>query len=238
MKPSPFRIIVAALALVAVMVAVPASQLAIAQDSTPASTPGVLGDPVDVTVKSDIGKVEVPEGATSFTIDGTQSSASYETRENLSSIGDNDVKGTTNAVAGMLIFDADGVPLAGSRIDVDLRTLATDQAKRDGQVQKVLDTANNPVGTFVVTSVEGLDGALPDGEEVHFTLIGNVTLHGVTKSVAWDATAKLDGDAITGVATTTITFADFDIEKPIIGPVVSIDDNLKLTINLVANKDA
>src|SRR3712207_8409756 len=40
-------------------------------------------------------------------------------------------------------------------------------------------------------------------EEVTFTLIGDLTIHGVTKPVSWDVTAKLDGDTLTGSAATT-----------------------------------
>jgi polyisoprenoid-binding protein YceI len=89
------------------------------------------------------------------------------------------------------------------------------------------------LATFILTSVEGLDQPL-GSEAGTFTLIGDLTIHGVTKAVSWSATAKLDGDTLTGSASTTFNMADFDIQPPKVGPVVSLDENVKLEADITA----
>ena len=65
-------------------------------------------------------------------------------------------------------------------------------------------------------------------------LVGNLTIHGVEKQVSWDTTVTLVDGVITGTATTQVTFDEFEIEKPVIGPVMSIEDEVDLTIDIVA----
>ncbi len=172
-----------------------------------------------------------------FTIaaDG-DSTASYTAHEVLSGQGSKDPVGTTAGVIGTILLGDDSTPITCSTFYVDLRTLTTDDDRRDNQVQKVLETSEYPLGTFVVTSVEGLDGSLTDGKEHTAKLIGDLTVHNVTKTVSWDAKITLDGDKLTGTATTSITFQDFGMEPPVFGPVASMQDDLQLAMNLVATK--
>lgn len=196
----------------------------------------VTGTPAAETCVMDANNV--PEAASSagsvFTLDGNASTASYSVQEVLTGQGDVNAVGTTNALIGTILLDESGAPVPCSVVYVDLRTLTTDEDRRDNQVQKVLETSTYPLGTFIVTGVEGLDGALNDGQEHSFTIIGELTIHGVTKQTTWDATAKVDGATMTGTATTTITFGDFGMEAPVFGPVASIEDEFQLSIDLTA----
>jgi polyisoprenoid-binding protein YceI len=173
--------------------------------------------------------------AFTFAVDAAQSTARYRAMEELSGIGANEAVGETQAIIGTLLFDNSYVPLAGSRIDVDLRTLVSDESRRDNFLyDNVLETGEFPLATFIVTGVAGLDAGLPDGEEVTFQLVGDLTLHGVTNPATWEVTAKRDGDSVTGSANTSFVLDDYEMEKPIVGPVVSIDDEIKLEIDVVA----
>ncbi|MGC4108427.1 MAG: YceI family protein [Thermomicrobiales bacterium] len=182
----------------------------------------------------------VPEAASTagsvFTVDAASSQASYSVQEVLTGQGDATALGTTNALIGTILLDDAGTPVPCSVVYVDLRTLTTDEDRRDNQVQKVLETSTYPLGTFIVTGTEGLDGAVNDGQEHTFKLIGDLTVHGVTKQTTWDATVKVDGDTLTGTATTTITFGDFGMDAPVFGPVASIEDEFQLSINISATK--
>jgi len=198
------------------------------------ATPGILGTAVATECKTDLGTSEVPDGATGYTVDSEKSEARYKVEEELAGQGTNEAVGTTNAVIGTILIDKDGKPLPCSRFDVDLRTLQTDEAKRDARVQEALDTSEYPVATFIVTDVQPASD-LKDGEAVDVTLIGNLELHGVSQQVSWTGTVTKDGDSISGTATTTVSFDAYDITKPVIGPVMSIDDTLTLEIDLVAN---
>ncbi len=171
-------------------------------------------------------------------VDPAQSEARYIAQEELANIGANTAIGATNTIQGAFLFDADGNPIACSTIYVDVRTFVSDSSKRDNYLRgNTLQSDQYPLAEFVVTEVQ--DFTMPaDGEETTFTLVGNFTLHGVTRSMAWEVTASRDGDTMTGTAKTEFDMADFAIEKPIVGSVLSIDDVVQLEIDLVAANSA
>ncbi|MGN6483946.1 MAG: YceI family protein [Thermomicrobiales bacterium] len=198
----------------------------------------VTGTPAAETCTMDSNNV--PEAASTagsvFSVDAASSTASYTVQEVLTGRGDTTAVGTTSALIGTILLDDAGKPIPCSVVYIDLRTLKTDEDRRDNQVQNVLETSTYPLGTFIVTGTEGLDGAVNDGQEHTFKIVGDLTIHGVTKQTTWDATVKVDGNTMTGKATTTITFADFGMEAPVFGPVASIEDEFQLSIDLTATK--
>lgn len=204
--------------------------LAAAQESTP----GVIGDPTANECVTDLGTTEVPENASGYVINSEESQASFTVTEELAGQGLNDAVGTTNAVIGTIVIDNDGNPLICSRIDVDLRTLVTDESRRDARIQDALNTSDHPVATFIVTEITSLDGSLEDGNETELTLVGNLTINGVEKQVSWHAMVTLEDGTVTGSATTLIRFDDYGVNKPVMGPVMSIEDEVTLIIDIVA----
>lgn len=210
-----------------------------AQEATPTVTPGVLETEADETLcAADTTETPTPDPASvaeTFTIVSDESAVRYRAQEEFASIGATEAVGETNAFIGQLLFDAAGQPIACSRFDADLRTLTSDKAKRDNYLyNNTLETEQFPLASFVLSEVQGLDAPLTDGEEATFTMIGNLTLHGVTREVAWEATAVRDGDTITGDAWTTFEMPEFDIEPPVVGPVVSLDESVRLEVDLTA----
>lgn len=134
---------------------------------------------------------------------------------------------------------ADGTPLPCSRFDVDLRTLTSDEARRDNFLyDNTLKTGTYPLATFVLASIEGLDGPLAEGQATELTLVGNLSVHGVTKLIAWDATVTLDGDTLAGSAGTTFRMDDFAMKGPVVGPVMWVDETIALEIDLSAARVA
>jgi polyisoprenoid-binding protein YceI len=178
----------------------------------------------------------VAEAALVYTVDGEQSLATYTVMEELASIGANEVNGTTSAIIGSILFDEDGTPLSCSNFAVDMRTMQTDESRRDNYLREnTLESDTFPFATFVVASVEGVDGPVVEGEAAALQLTGDLTIHGVTKTVTWEAEVTREADTLTGTATCTFLIEDFGMEKPIVGPVVGIDDEVTLTIDIVAN---
>lgn len=208
---------------------------ALAQEGTPpaATAPGVLA-----TSAADLDcEATPPSPAEAFAIVGEASEARYRAQEELASIGATEAVGRTNAFVGQILFGEDGLPLACSRFDVDLRTLQSDSARRDNYLyDNTLETGEFPLATFVVTAVEGLDGPLAEGTETDFTMIGNLSLHGETRLVAWETTATRDGDALIGTAATTFAMPDFAIKPPVVGPVVSLDETVALEVDIAAER--
>lgn len=187
----------------------------------------------------------LPEGTdakTIYAIVPEEPTARYRAQEELAQVGQNEAVGETQAIAGQIGFDAEGKPVPCSRIDVDLRTLKSDQAWRDNYLYKnTLETETYPLATFVLREVQGLNGPLAEGKEVPLTLIGDLTMHGVTKTVAWQGKAMLQGDTptgeiMTGEAVTEFDMPDFAIEPPRVPVVLSLNERVRLEIDLTATK--
>ena len=177
-------------------------------------------------------------GVLTFDINSELSEAAYFVEEELATIGlPSTAKGATNAVTGTLHISADGTTLATdqtSSFTVDLTGLTSDEDRRDQRVQEALDTGAYPASTFTVTSVIGYDPSIAEGEEQSLQLTGTLDLHGVPKEVTWEVKAYREGNAISALATVTISFADFDITAPTFQGLVSISDEATLQVQLIA----
>ncbi|HEU5434208.1 MAG TPA: YceI family protein, partial [Thermomicrobiales bacterium] len=217
-RPRPLLL---ALALAA-MTGLSSGGSAVAQDATP----GVLVEtPAAISCEAGTpgASAATPApAAETFTVVSADSTARYRAQEELAGRGANEAVGQTDAVIGAVLFDAAGKPMPCTRFAVDLRTLKSDEARRDNYLYKnTLETEKYPLAVFIVTRVEGLAAPLPQDKPVAFKMIGNLTMHGQTKAVVWDATATMKGDELTGSAHTTFTMDQFDIEPPTVGPVLA-----------------
>lgn len=216
------------------------AQPAVAQNATSTAatgTPGVIGTPPATSTCSATATPDASTIATTYTIANGSSNAQYEAEEQLAGKGANTAIGKTNAFIGSFYFDKSGKPIACSRWYVDLRTLKSDEARRDNFLySNTLETETYPLATFTLTSVDGLTAPLADGKETSLTLVGELNLHGVTKLVSWSAKVTLKGDEIIGTADTSFDMPDFNIQPPRVGPVLSLDEHVKLHVDIVAKK--
>ena len=94
------------------------------------------------------------------------------------------------------------------------------------------------MATFVPTGVQGLPTPLPKSGQAVFQLMGDLTVHGVTKPVTWQVTAQFEDASVSGTATTGVNITDFGMTPPKLGPVLSIEDALNLELAFTANRDA
>ncbi len=159
----------------------------------------------------------------------------YRVREQLVGLSfPNDAVGATGAVEGAVTFDAQGRVLPGeSRVTVDLRTLRSDEARRDNYVRRnTLETERFPTVTFVATEARRLPFPLPPTGSVPFELVGDLTVKDVTRRVTWDATASFDGPRVTIRARTAFRFGDFGLRIPRVSVVLSVEDDIKLEADL------
>jgi polyisoprenoid-binding protein YceI len=156
--------------------------------------------------------------------------ARYRVREQLAGFDlPNDAVGTTTAIQGRVTLAEDGALVPGSsRFVIELATLETDQGMRDNYVRRrTLRTDSFPAAVFVPTGVRGAAVPPADGE-VTFQLVGELTLVGETRVVVWDVTARLEGGAVVGTATTRFRFDEFGIPVPSVRRVLSVDDDIRL----------
>jgi len=161
------------------------------------------------------------------------SEASYSIREQLARLSfPSDAVGKTQAVSGSITVNADGsIDSSKSKFTVDVSTLKSDEAMRDGYVSRaILQTKQYPQVVFVPTAAEGLPATLPTSGAVTFKVTGNLTIKDVTKPVTWDVTGSVANGEATGTATTTFTFEDFNLTQPRVPVVLSVVD--KITLNM------
>lgn len=164
--------------------------------------------------------------------------AQYLVKETLARVGlPSDAKGETKDVDGSVHFDPDGKIISDeSLITVNLKSLRSDSGRRDNFVRKnTFETNRFPTAEFRPTDTYGLPWPLPDVGETSFKLRGDMTIHGVTTPIEWGVTAKFNETSITGLADTTFTFADFDMTKPLVAIVLSVEDNIRLKLHFTAS---
>ncbi len=145
-----------------------------------------------------------------------------------------DAVGRTKNVSGAIAIDpATGkVDASQSKFTVNIASLATDVSLRDGFIKRsVLTTDQFPNATFVVKEIKGLATPLPTSGDVQFQVVGDLTVRDVTKPITWDVTGKVDGNTVTGLATTAFKFGDFNLTQPRVPSVLSIEDNIRLEID-------
>lgn len=110
-----------------------------------------------------------PKG-TRYAVVADQSKASYTANEKFANRQlPNDAVGTTSAVQGELILD--GGALQPSKVTVDLRTLKSDEPRRDSRLlTQGLESQKYPFAEFTVKGAEGGVTIPSDGKEVSFKL--------------------------------------------------------------------
>jgi polyisoprenoid-binding protein YceI len=165
----------------------------------------------------------------------------YRVREQLVGLSfPNDAVGATSAVEGAIAFDPQGRLLLGdSRFTVDLRTLRSDEARRDNYLRRnTLETDRYPTVTFVPTEARGLPTPLPATGSVPFELVGDLIIKDVARRVTWTATGTFEGARVSVRARTAFRFGDFGLRVPRVSVVLSVEDVIKLEADLVLRRGA
>jgi polyisoprenoid-binding protein YceI len=143
-----------------------------------------------------------------------------------------------SGATGTFLLTNDGTFSADSKITFDLTTLASDQPNRDSSVKRdTLQTGQFPKAELVPTKTSGLTLPMPTSGEFTFKLMGQMTIHGKTKDVTFDVSAKRAGNDLTATATASPSwkFGDFGMSAPSVSfRVVSVVDEIRVVIDLVA----
>lgn len=177
--------------------------------------------------------------AVRYTVVPERSEARYRIREQLAGLNfPNDAVGSTRAIEGGIALDAQGRVVVGqSRFTVDLRTLTSDQARRDSYVRRnTLETERHPMAVFVPTEARGLTGPPPQSGTVTFEVTGDFTVRAVTRRTTWQATATFNGPEVDVRARTAFRFADFELQIPRVASVLSVEDDIRLEVDLVLRR--
>jgi polyisoprenoid-binding protein YceI len=180
------------------------------------------------------GAPQAAAGPNTWTVDSSHSTAAFSVRHMMVST----VRGTLGPVKGTIEFDGSSLSTLKADISIDVSAINTGVQARDNDLRSpnFFDVAKYPAATFKSTRVE------PAGAG-RFKLIGDLTMHGVTKEVTLDVEGPSpvvrtqNGQKLGASATTTLNRRDFNLQYNAAieaGPVVS--DEVKVTIDIEANK--
>jgi polyisoprenoid-binding protein YceI len=204
----------------------PASASPAASTATSTATPATAGtaDPTAGTAPAVDGDVAGTWNVT------TGSQAGYRVREQLASLSaESDAVGRTDQVTGSITVESEGTTttLTAGTITVDTTTLTSDESRRDNRLRREgLETDAFPTATFTLTQPAEVPAAALTGTASDLTLTGDLTLHGVTRSVQIPAQAQLVDGTIQVAGSITFPLSDYEIVAPNIGGfIVSIADD-------------
>jgi polyisoprenoid-binding protein YceI len=140
---------------------------------------------------------------------------------------------------GAFTLNPDGNFSSNSKITVDMTTVTTDDRQRTDSIRRdPLEVTRFRTAELVPKATVGLTLPLPTSGEFTFKLIGDLTLHGVTKQVTFDVRAsRADGKLnATATANPSWKFGDFAMQPPTSFSVLSIVDEIRMEFALVATE--
>jgi polyisoprenoid-binding protein YceI len=196
-----------------------------AATSVPSTTPG-SGAPA---ASAGSGSGSSGDLAGNWTI-AAGSLAGYRVREQLAQLpAESDAVGRTDKVTGSMTLTSSGgkTTLTGGTITVDTTSITSDESRRDNRLRSEgLQTDQYPSATFTITQPVEIPAAALTGAASDVTLVGDLELHGVKKSVSIPAQAQLSNGTISVAGSLNFPLSDFGITAPSIGGfIVSIEDN-------------
>ncbi len=134
----------------------------------------------------------------------------------------NEAVGRTSQITGSTTVD--GTRITAAEFTVDMTSVTSDQARRDEQFDgRIMEVSTYPTATFTLTKPIELGSIPAKGAEVKAQATGDLTLHGVTKTVTFTVTGRYDGSTAQIAGSIPITFADWNISNPSFGPVTTED---------------
>jgi polyisoprenoid-binding protein YceI len=184
--------------------------------------------PAPLSVNTSNSSTASSDSSSSSSIDGTWKVGSgsvvgYRVNETLFGQS-NTATGRTSSVTGSLTV-AGHTATAGS-FTANLTTVASDKAQRDRQFQgRIMNTATYPTATFKLTQPIVLGSEPADGVTVTKQATGDLTLHGVTKSINFTVSIKKTGSTVAASGSVPIVFADYHIGNPSYAGTVTTDDH-------------
>lgn len=151
----------------------------------------------------------------------------------------NTVVGTTNQVSGEIAVNPENIQESRvGTILINARTLLTDNDFRNRAIQnQILDTGDYEFITFEPTELTGLPSTGSIGEEIGFSITGDLTIRDITQSVTFEITVTVVSETqMVGSASATINRSDFGLTIPSVRNVANVEEEVELYIDFVANR--
>lgn len=249
MKRTPFWMLTVLLAIVLAACApsAPAAPVMpeVAETSAPAAEPTAAAAPTSApaqpTPTTEAESAAPPAGAGSvvtYKLVPGESTLQYEVGETFLDQNNrfNLAVGVSPQVSGEITLDStnpQGAALGSFSADVSQFT--SDSGRRDNAIRgRFLESSRYPTVTFTPSAIEGLPASYQEGQDVSFTISGDLTIREVTKPATFEVTARLEGGVLSGAAVTTILMSDFGFGPISIAGILNTEDQAKVTLNFVA----
>lgn len=169
-----------------------------------------------------------------------------------------EVEGTTDQIDGSFVLSFEQGTVDIGQFEINMRSIQTrtvdfdledvrpsssnlSDAERDRVIRAyILESAQDEFefATFDPTSVSGAPDSFEPGDQLDLVVTGDLTIRDVTSSVSFDMQISIDSvEQISGSATSTILWDDFDITIPYVGgrsSIASVGDRVELELTFVA----
>ena len=186
------------------------------------------------TTTTSKGSATAPSASTSA-LDGTWnvgsgSQAGYRVQEVL--VGQNATAvGRTTKIWGSMTIS--GSTVTKGSFTVDMASVVSDQSQRNAHFDgPIMNVSQYPTATLTLSTPIELGSIPTDGVVEHYNAVGDLDMHGVTKSVSFAVTAERTGSGIDVLADLPITFSGWNIANPSIGGFVTTANSGTLEVLL------
>jgi polyisoprenoid-binding protein YceI len=132
--------------------------------------------------------------------------------------------GRSGNVTGTVTI-ADG-QLTGAEVTVDMTTISSNDSRRENAIRNAISASEFPEATFTFAGGVDVSALEVGGAAQSFSIEGDMTVAGVTRSVEFDIDANVrdDGFAVI-VGSTGLFWEDFGVTPPSAPIVVSVADD-------------
>ncbi len=139
--------------------------------------------------------------------------------------------GRTTKVSGSVSIT--GTSVTKGSFTVDMASVESDQSERNAQFDgRIMDVSAYPTSTLVLTEPIDMGTVPADGSVGQFAATGDLTMHGVTRSVSFKVSGERSGGTIYVLADIPIVFSEWNISNPSIGGFVTTQSSGTLEVLL------
>jgi polyisoprenoid-binding protein YceI len=212
--------------------------VALVSCAAPAAPPSTPPATAAATPTATATATALPAGARRFAIVADRSQATIRVREQVAAIpAPGDAVLTTRAFTGAVVLLPDGGFASGSAFAADLDTLKSDEPLRDEWIKfNTLNTRVYPRAEFTLARVSGVPMPIAAQGEWAGTLEGTMKIHGVERQVTWPVQVTRSGDEVRVLGATAFHFGDYGMAVPANRLILSVVDDVRLEIDLVARE--
>jgi polyisoprenoid-binding protein YceI len=167
--------------------------------------------PVPAPLALPRGAASAPSGPLQGTWDAASGSvAGFRVRETALGMS-NDAVGRTGAVSGSVVISGGRVTAAAFRVGLTGMKVG---GKTQPQFARSLGTSEHPAATFTLARPVALGTAFASGATVTVRVTGRLTMHGVSRLVAFTVSGRRDGPALQVAGSIPVVFSGWGIRGP------------------------